>query len=85
MAYLEMMSMCTYPDQMIIKREESFGDELQEDNSSSEEEEEEEEHQEEEKDEIATIDDYESSTSYSSTLTTMGWGLRSHPEYQEDY
>ena len=84
-AYLEMMSMCMYPDQVIIKKEESSGDELQEDSSSSEEEEEEEEPQEEQKDEIAKIDDNESSTFYSSALTTMDWGLRSHPEYQEDY
>ena len=77
--------MCMYPDQVIIKKEESSGDELQEDSSSSEEEEEEEEPQEEQKDEIAKIDDNESSTFYSSALTTMDWGLRSHPEYQEDY
>ena len=84
-AYLEMMTMGMYPDQVIIKKEESSGDELQEDNSSSEEEEEEEEPDEEGKDEIAKIDDNESSTSYSSGLTTMDWGLRFHPEYQEDY
>ena len=83
-AYLEMMTMSMYPDQDIIKKEESSGDELQEDNSSSKEEEEE-EPEEEGKDEIAKIDDNESSTSYSSGLTTMDWGLRLHPEYQEDY
>ena len=38
-AYLEMMSMCTYPDQVVIKKEESSGDELQENSSSNEEEE----------------------------------------------
>ena len=38
-AYLEMMCMCTYPDQVVIKKEESSGDELQENSSSSEEEE----------------------------------------------
>ena len=75
-----MMTMCTHPDQVLIKIEETSGDELQEDSSSSEEEEEEEPH-EEERDEIAKIDENESSTSYSSSLTTMDW----HPEYQEDY
>ena len=38
-AYLEMMSMCTCPDQVIIMKEESSGDELQEDRFSSEKEE----------------------------------------------
>ena len=85
-AYLEMMTMCMYPDQVIVKKEESSGDELQENSSGSEQEEEEEEEEpEEEKDEIAKIDDNESSTSYSSALTTMDWGLRSHPEYQDEY
>ena len=61
-AYLEMMSMCTYPDQVTIKKEERSGDERQEDSSSSQEE----EPQVEEKDKIAKIDDNEPSTSYSS-------------------
>ena len=61
-AYLETMTMCTYLDQAITKNEESSGDELQEDNSSSSEEEEEEEPQEEKEDEIAKIDDNQSST-----------------------
>ena len=82
---LEMMTMSMYPYQVVIKKEESSGNKLQEDSSSSEEEEEEEEPEEEEKDEIAEIDDNESSTSYSRALTTMDWRLRSHPEYQEDY
>ena len=82
-AYLEMMTMSAYPDQVVIKKEESSGDELQEDSSSSEEEEEEPE--EEGKEVISKIDDNESSTSDSIVLTTMAWGLRSHPEYQEDY
>ena len=86
--YLEMMTMSVYPDQVVIKKEESSGDELQKDSSSSEEEEEEEEEEETEeegKEEIPKIDDNESSTSYSRALTTMDWGLRSPPEYQEDY
>ena len=82
-ACLEMMTMSAYPDQVVIKKEESSGDELQEDSSSSEEEQEEPE--EEEKEDVANIDDNESSNSYSNALTTMDGGLRSHPEYQEDY
>ena len=82
--YLEMMTMSVYPDQVVIKKEESSGDELQEDSPSSEEEEEE-ETEEEGKEEIPKIDENESSTSYSRALTTMDWGLRSPPEYQEDY
>ena len=81
--------MATYPEEVIFKKEERSYDELQENSSSSEEEEENEEEeegpQEEEKPEIAKIEDNESSTSYSSALTTMDWGLRSHPECQEDY
>ena len=41
-AYLELMTMTTYLDQDIIKKEELSGDELQEESSGSEEEEEEE-------------------------------------------
>ena len=58
--YLEMMTMNAYPDQVVIKKEESSGDELQEDSSSSEEEEPEGEG----KEDIANIDDNESSNSY---------------------
>ena len=68
------------PDHVVIKKEESSGDELQEGSSISEEEEEEAE--EEGKEDIDNIDDSDSSNSYSSALTTMDWGLRSHPEYQ---
>ena len=82
-AYLEMMTMSVYADQIVIKKEESSGDELQEDSSGSAQEEEE-EPEEEGKEEIAKIDDNESYTSYSSALTTIDFGLRSHPEYQED-
>ena len=56
---------------------------LQDGSSSSEEEEEEPE--EEGKEDVDNIDDNDSCNSYSSALTTMDWGLRSHPEYQEDY
>ena len=73
-----MMIMNTHPDQVVIKKEESSGDEQQEDSSSSEEEEEEPE--EEGKEDVANIDDNESGNSYSSALTTMDWGLRSHPD-----
>ena len=61
--------MDSYPDQVVIKREES---------SSSQEDD---ELQEEDIDN----NDNENSSSYSSALTTMDWGLRSHPDYQEDY
>ena len=57
--------------------------ELQDGSSRSEEEEEETE--EEGKEDIDNIHDNESSNSYTSALTTMDWGWRSHPEYQEDY
>ena len=80
--YLEIMTMNAYPDEVVIKKKESSGDELQEDSSSSEEEEE--EPKEEGKEDIANMDDNESFNSYSNALTTMDWGLRSHPEYQED-
>ena len=83
-AYLEMLTMSVYPDQVLIKKEDSSGDQLQEESSSCEDEEEE-EHWEEGKQDVAKIDHYESSMSFSSALTTMDWGLRSHPEYQEDY
>ena len=87
--YLEIMSIATYPEEVIFKKEESSYDELQDSSSSSEEEEENQEEeegpQEEEKPETAKIEDNESSNSYSSALTTMDWGLRSHPKYQEDY
>ena len=71
--YLEMMSMATYPEKVIIRKEESLSDELQEDSSSSEEVESEEEEEHQEEDEIAKIDDNESFTSYSSAITTMDW------------
>ena len=70
--------MNAYPDQVVIKKEESSGHELQESSSISEEEEPEEEG----KEDIDNIDDSSSNNSYSSALTTMDWGLRSHPEYQ---
>ena len=82
-AYLEMMTMSTCPDQVVIRKVESSGEELQEDSSSSDKEEEEPE--EEGKDDIAKINENEPSNSYSSVLTTMDWGLRSHSKYQEDY
>ena len=66
----------------MIKKEDSSGNELQEGSSSSEKEEEEPE--EEGKEDIDNIDN-ESTNSYSNALTTMNWGLRSHPEYPEDY
>ena len=81
--YLETMAMDAYTDQAAIEKEESSGGELQEGNSSSEEEEEEPE--EEGNDNTDNIEDNDSSISYSSALTAMDWGLRSHPEYQEDY
>ena len=82
--YLENMVMDVYADQVVINKEESSGDELQDERSSSAEEEDE---LEEEKNENEDIDnnDNEHSNSYSSALTTMDWGLRSHPDYQEDY
>ena len=79
--YLETMAMNAYPDQVVIKKEEGSGDELQEGSSSSEEEEEE-ELEEEGKEDIDNIDN-ESVTSYSSALTTMDWGLRTHPGFEE--
>ena len=81
--YLEMMTMSAYPDQFVIMKEESSGDELQEDSSSSEEEDQ--EPKEEAKEDIAKIEVNESCNAYSSALTTMDWGLSSHPEYKEDY
>ena len=63
----------SYPDQVVIKKEES--------SSSEEEEDELEEH----KDEDIDNNDNKNSNSYSSALTTMDWGLRSHLDYQEDY
>ena len=80
--YLETMAMDSYPDQVVIKKEDSSGDELQEGSSLNEEEDDE---PEEEGKEDIDNNDNESSNSYSSALTTMDWGLKSHPEYQEDY
>ena len=65
--YLERVAMDSYPDQVVIKKEE-----LEEDSSSKD-------------NKDIDNNDNESSNSYSSALTTMDWGLRSHPEYQEDY
>ena len=79
MDYLEGMVMDIYPDQVEIKTEESSGNEEEEDGSGNEEEEE--ELQEEDLDKK----NKEKSNSYSSALTTMDWGLRSHADYQEDY
>ena len=76
------MAMDSYPDQVVIKKEKCSGDELQEDSSNSEEEED--EPDEEENEDIDNNDNI-SSNSYSSALTTMDWGLRSHPDYQDDY
>ena len=81
--YLETMAMDAYPDQVVIKKEERSGDEQQDGSSSSEEEKEEPE--EEGKEDVDNFDDNDSSNSYSCALTTMDWGLRAHPEYQEDY
>ena len=63
--------MDSYPDQIVIKKEES---------SRSEEE------QDELKEEHEDIDknDNQNSNDYSIALTTMDWGLRSHPDHQED-
>ena len=74
--YLARLSMDLFPDQVVIKREDNSEDRLQEDSSSSEDEDETEEEEKE-------IDNNEndSSNSYSSALTTMDWGLRSHPDY----
>ena len=82
--YLKRMVMDSYPDQVVIKKEESSGNDLQDESSSSGGEEDE---LEEEKNKNEDIDnnDNEHSNSYSSTLTTMDWGLRSHPDYQEHY
>ena len=74
--------MDSYPDQVVIKKEDSSGDELQDCSSASEEEEDE---PEEEGIEDIDNNENESSNSYSSALVTMDWGLRSHPDYQEDY
>ena len=71
--YLEGMVMDSYPDQVVIKKEES---------SSSEEEEDE---LEEEEDEDIDNNDNKNTNSYSSALTTMDWGMRSHPDHQVDY
>ena len=70
MDYLEGMVMDTYPDQVEIKTEESFGNEEEED-----------ELQQEDLDNL----DKEKSNSYLSALKTMDWGLRSHADYQEDH
>ena len=67
----------------MIKQEESSGDELQEENASCEEDDELGEEENENKD--IDNNENEKSNSYSSALTTMDWGLRSHPDYQEDY
>ena len=74
--FLECNVMDSYLDQVIIEKEESSGDELQGESPSSEEEDELEE-------EIEDRDknDNENSDSYSSALTTMDWGLRSHLDY----
>ena len=65
--YLECKVMDSYPDQVVIEKEESSGDEVQGESSSSEEE------QEEREDENEDINnnDNENSNSYSSALTTM--------------
>ena len=62
--------MDTYPDQVEIKTEESSGNEEEEDELQEEE---------------LENNDNKKSSSYSSALTTMDWGLRSHLDYQEDY
>ena len=61
--YLENMVMDSYPDQVVIKKEESSGDELQEESSSSEEGEEELEEEENENKDIDNNDN-EKSNSY---------------------
>ena len=68
--YLEGMLIETYPDQVEITTEESSCNEEEED-----------ELQEEDLDNKYK----EKPNSYSSALTTMDWGLRSHVDYQEDY
>ena len=78
--YLERLAMDMYPDQVVVKKGDSSGDELQEDSSSSEEEDDE---PEEEGNEDVDNNVNESSNSYSCALTTIDWGLRSHPDYQE--
>ena len=55
---------------------------LQEESSSSEEDDDE---PEEEENEDIDTNDIQSTNSYSSALRTIDWGLRSHPDYQEDY
>ena len=65
--YLECKVMDSYPDQVVNKKEESSGDELQGESSCSEEEEEELEQEAEDIDH----NDNENSDSYSSGLTTM--------------
>ena len=79
--YLENMVMDSYPDQVVVKKQESSGDE---ERPSSEEEDDELEEEENENEDIDNNDN-KHSNSYSSALTTMDWGLRSHPDYQEDY
>ena len=79
--YLENMVMDSYPDQVVIMKEECSGDE---ENPRSEEEEDEHEEEKNENEDIHKSDN-KHSNSYASTLTTMDWGFRSHPDYQEDY
>ena len=73
--YLEGMVMDSYPDQVVIKRE----------GSSSIEEEEGLQEEDEVQEEDIDNNDNEKSNSYSNAWTTMDWGLRSHPDHQEDY
>ena len=72
--YLERVAMDSYPNQVVSRKKDSSGDELQEDSSSSEEDEDE---PEEEGKEDIDNNISKSSNSYSSALTTMDWGLRS--------
>ena len=76
--YLENMFMDSYPDQVVIKKEENSGDELKEESSSSEEEEDELEEEENEYEDIDNNDN-EHSNSYSSALTTMDLGVEISP------
>ena len=68
--YVKNMVMDSYPDQVVIKKEESSGDELQEGRSSSEEEEDEHEEEENENKDIDNIGN-KHSKSFSHALTTM--------------
>ena len=70
------------PDQIVIRPTENPEGEQQENISGRKDEEPEKNKNE---DEDIEINDDENSNSYSRALTTMDWGLQSHPDYHQDY